>query len=116
MEYLINEMATRWRRKRHLTVTVDIVKALLTCFVGQNHGHISQSATGCRYVGQSEGVPERDGSLVAQRQSPDGGPLAGEAGTGGNIPRTHEHMNAGHQGTKGHTCGTFHLLCGVGFL
>lgn len=96
VEYLIDEMATRWRRKRHLTVTVDIVKALLTCFVGQNHGHISQSATGCRYVGQSEGVPERDGSLVAQRQSPDGGPLAGEAGTGGNVPRTHERRASGH--------------------
>lgn len=27
-----------------------------------------------------------------------------------------EPVNTGHQGTKGYMCGTFHLLCGVGFL
>lgn len=33
-------------------------------------------------MGQSEGVSEGDGPLVAQRQSPHGEPVAGAAGTG----------------------------------
>lgn len=60
---------------------------------GQSHGHVPQPAAGRRHVGQSEGVPEGDGPLVAQRQSPHGRPLAGEAGTGrNNLPRRpHRH-------------------------
>lgn len=59
--------------------TVDSV-----ILAGQIHRHVPQPAAGRWHVGQSERVPEGNGPLFAQRQSPHGGPLAGEAGAGRN--------------------------------
>lgn len=49
---------------------------------GSRPGHVSQSSSRRRPLDQSERVSERDGSLLPERQSPHGGPLAGAAGAG----------------------------------
>ena len=79
---------------------------------GEGYGHVPQPAARRRDLYQSEGLPERDGEVIAQRQPPHGGPLAGEAGPGTYThARVQKHAHASmythantHTNARTHTC------------
>lgn len=73
----------RWVLNRWLNINRIYFRGKTFVFcVEQRFGHVPQPAEGRRDLVQSERVSERHGQVVAQRQPPHGGPLAGKTRAG----------------------------------